>query len=198
MSKLLIDLPEIISTPRLRLQMPKAGFGKQLHNAISDGFEDYVKWLNWPAKLPTIEEVEAECRRHHSEFVLRESMRYLVIDKVTEEVIGRCGLPSFQANWLIPQFGISYFIRKNQRSKGYASEAAHALATLAFKILKAKKVEVYCDAENIASAKVPIKIGFKLEYMQKGGWPRTDGELAELRTYSAFSESDLPKLEVMW
>lgn len=36
MNKILIDLPEVISTSRLYLQMPKAGFGKQLHHAIND------------------------------------------------------------------------------------------------------------------------------------------------------------------
>lgn len=46
MSKILMDLPELIQTPRLKLQMPKAGFGQKLHQAISDGYEDYVKWLN--------------------------------------------------------------------------------------------------------------------------------------------------------
>ena len=132
MSKILIDLPEVIETPRLKLQMPCAGFGEKLHAAICDGFEDYVKWLNWPATIPTVDMLEEECRKHHAEFILRDFIRYLIIDKTTEDVIGRCALPSFQANWMIPQFGISYFIRKSQRSKGYATEAVHALSLLAF------------------------------------------------------------------
>ena len=72
------------------------------------------------------------------------------------------------------------------------------MALLAFRILNAKKVEIYCDAENIASTKIPLKLGFELEYTQKGGWPRQDGKLAELKTYSIFSENALPSLEVIW
>lgn len=60
--------------------------------------------------------LEEECRKHHSDFILREFIRYLIIDK-----------------------------------------------------------------ENIASIQIPIKLGFKLEYTQ-------DGQLAELQTYSLFSE----------
>ncbi|WP_165380335.1 GNAT family N-acetyltransferase [Candidatus Finniella inopinata] len=191
MNKILIDLPEVIETSRLRLQMPKAGFGEKLHQAINDGFEDYVQWLNWSANVPGIGAVEEDCRKHHADFILRDFIRYLIIDKETEEVLGRCAFPSFQANWMIPQFGISYFIRRSQRSKGYATEAVHALSILAFRVLKSRKLEIYCDAENVASTKVPIKLGFKLEYVQKGGWPRKDGNLAELQTYSVFSESDL-------
>ncbi len=198
MSKLLINLPEFIQTPRLKLQMPKAGFGQKLHQAISDGYEDYVKWLNWSPNIPNPETLEEECRRHHADFILREFIRYLIIEKETDKIVGRCAFPSFQANWMIPQFGISYFICKSKRSNGYATEAAHAMSLLAFKVFGAKKLEIYCDAENVASTKVPLKLGFKLEYIQKGGWPRYDAKLAELQTYSIFSENDLPYLEAQW
>ena len=198
MNRMLVNLPEIIETPRLILQMPKAGFGEQLHYAMRDGYEDYVQWLNWSVKMPSVETVEEDCRKHHAEFILRDFIRYLIIDKETGEIVGRCAFPSFQANWLLPQFGISYFIRKRERSKGYATESAHALCVLAFRLLSAKKLEIFCDVENVASTRVPLKLGFKLEYVQKGGWARQDGKLAELQTYSMFSENDLPNLEVVW
>lgn len=198
MKPIMIDLPELIETPRLKLRMPKAGAGQKLHQAISDGYEDYVKWLNWSKNIPTAEVLEEECRRHHADFILREFIRYLIIEKETGEIVGRSAFPSFQASWLIPQFGISYFISKTKRAKGYATEAAHAMTLLAFRVFEAKKLEIYCDAENIASTKVPLKLGFKLEYVQKGGWPRYDEQLAELHTYSIFSEKDLPSLAVLW
>ena len=65
------------------------------------------------------------------------------------------------------------------------------MAMLAFSVLKAKKLEISCDIENVASTHVPLKLGFKLEYTQTGGWPRPDGKLATLQTYSLFSEVDL-------
>ena len=198
MNRILIDLPEVIETSRLKLQMPKAGFGEKLHTAISDGYEDYIKWLNWSATPPSKEVIEEDCRKHHAEFILRDFIRYLIIDKATGDIVGRCAFPSFQANWLIPQFGISYFIRRSERAKGYATEAIQAMSLLAFRVLKARKLEIYCDAENNASTRIPLKLGFKLEYTQKGSWPRQDDKLAELRTYSLFAQEKLPKLEVKW
>jgi len=53
MNKILIDLPKLIETPRLKLQVPEAGFGKEVHQSIIDGYEDYLKWLNWPKDEPT-------------------------------------------------------------------------------------------------------------------------------------------------
>ena len=72
------------------------------------------------------------------------------------------------------------------------------MALLAFKVLSAKKLEIFCDAENIASTKIPLRLNFKLEYTQKGGWPRPDGKLATLQTYSVFSAEELPSLEIRW
>lgn len=57
---------------------------------------------------------------------------------------------------------------------------------IGFEKLNARKLEIFCDDENIASRKIPEKLGFKLEYTQRGGWPRYDGGLALLHTYSLF------------
>ncbi|MGX6960744.1 MAG: hypothetical protein ACIPMY_06020 [Rickettsia endosymbiont of Pentastiridius leporinus] len=58
MNRILINLPEVIETSKLKLQMPKAGYGENLYQAIMDGYEDYVKWLNWSSTPPTLESVE--------------------------------------------------------------------------------------------------------------------------------------------
>ncbi len=197
MNKLLLDIPKKISTSQLTLMMPQAGDGALLHQAIMDGYEDYVQWLNWPEKPPTIEEVEIDCRKHHADFILRECIRYLILDNTTNEILGRCAFPPHQVNWQIPQFGISYFIRQSQRARGFASTAAHMMAIVAFRYLHAKKVDIFCDTENIASTKIPLKLGFSLEYVQRGGWPRKDGQLAKLQTYAVFSEAELPPLTLI-
>lgn len=176
--------------------MPKAGFGAKVHEAILDGYEDYVRWMSWSPTAPSLKTVEEDCRKQHAEFILRDLIRYIIIERSSGEVVGRCAFPPFQANWLVPQFGISYFIRRSKRRQGYATEASHAMTLLAFQVLKARKVEIYCDAQNIASWRVPEKLNFQLEYTQRGGWPRQDGTLAELRTYSLFDERQLEKMKI--
>ncbi|WP_341792421.1 GNAT family N-acetyltransferase [Rickettsia endosymbiont of Gonocerus acuteangulatus] len=76
-------------------------------------------------------------------------------------IVDRCAFPPIQLGWSVPQFGIAYFIRKSQRSKGYATTATHIMALLAFRVLKVKKVEIHCDAENLSSMQIPLKLGFK-------------------------------------
>jgi len=195
---ILINIPEKIETSNLILQIPKAGDGAELHKAISDGYEDYVKWLAWPSTLPTAEAVEIECRNHRAEFILRSCIRFIITEKKSGTIIGRCAFPPLQVMWSIPQFGISYFIRRSARRHGYATEAAHALSVLAFRVLEARKVEIYCDAENETSQKIPHRLGYFLECTKKGGWPRTDNKLADIQTYAIFSQDQLPKWPVRW
>ena len=196
MNEILADIPKIIETQRLKLERPRAGLGEELHAAIIDGYDDYIKWLCWPKDKPTIQDVELDCRKHHAEFILRSCIRYIITDKQTNLVVGRCAYPPVQAKWYVPQFGISYFIRKTQRSKGFATESSCALAISAFRFLKAKKVEIHCDVKNKDSIKIPTKLNFELEFTQKGSWPSTDEKLATTNTYSIFSEQDLPKLDI--
>lgn len=191
MKKILLNIPERIETPRLRLTMPTAGNGEAVHQAIMDGYEDYVEWLNWVPDPPTVEEVEEDCRKQHAEFILRDAIRYLIWEKSSKTVIGRCALPPDQAYWEIPQFGLSYFIRQSKRSNGFASEAVHALGHMAFSSLKARKLEIYVDSENVSSARVALNLGFTHEFTHKGRWPRSDGKLCDLRAYSIFSPEDL-------
>lgn len=192
MNLLLMNVPERMETERLVFQCPKASYGAELYDAILDGYEEKVQWLNWPPTPPSREAVEIECRQHQAEFILRQFIRYLVIEKHSNKVIGRCGFPPFQTFWSIPQFGLSYFIRQSAAGQGMGTEVAHALSLLAFQGFKAKKVEICVDAENIASKRIPEKLNFKLECQKKGGWPRLDGELATLLTFYIFSSADLP------
>lgn len=40
---------------------------------------------------------------------------------------------------------------------------------MVFRELQARKVEIYCDTENVASMGIPLKLNFELEYTQRGG-----------------------------
>lgn len=62
---------------------------------------------------------------------------------------------------------------------------------MAFSTLGARKLEIYVDSENISSARDDLRLGFTHEFTQKGGWPRSDGKLRQLCTYSIFSPDDL-------
>lgn len=193
----MIDVPQILETPRLRLVMPQAGMGALVHDALLDGYQSYVNWLHWDPKEPSVDEVERDCRKRHAQFILRDMVSFIIFEKESNSVLGRSGFAPPQTFWEIPQFGIAYFIRESKRGRGFAGEAAHAMAKLAFDVLLAKKIEIHCDKLNVPSNRVPQKLGFDLERSQKGGWLSSDKKnLADLNIYSLFDESSLPSLSV--
>lgn len=89
MKRILLDIPFVIETPRLLLQVPAAGWGKRVHEALLDGYNSYVTWLMWPSAPPTVQMVEEECRKNNADFLLREFIRYLIIEKQTGMVVGQ-------------------------------------------------------------------------------------------------------------
>jgi RimJ/RimL family protein N-acetyltransferase len=55
---------------------------------------------------------------------------------------------------------IGYWVHPDHVGRGYATEAAAALATLAFRAPGIERVEIHHDTNNEASAAVPRRLGF--------------------------------------
>lgn len=72
-------------------------------------------------------------------------------------------------------YEIGWAIHCDYRNNGYATEAASALITYAFTVLRAERVQAHCDSRNIASEKVMKKLGMLL--IDSSGtrhYPKTD------------------------
>ncbi len=107
--KLPWDIPEVIETSKLYLKVPKAGDGEVMHAAMIDGYQDYVMWLNWPEKLPTVEQTEIRCRHDYTNFILRQNLRYMMICKKTNQVVGYCACVSYDGFFSVKSAKGGYF-----------------------------------------------------------------------------------------
>ena len=196
---LLCDLPTVIETDRLKLRVPQAHDGQGVHDAILDGYEDCVKYLFWPKEPPTAQKVEEDCRIHQTEFILREQLRFICIEKDSGNIIGRFAFPEPLCVWSVPTLAISYFLRKSAQGKGYATEASNALIRYAFEVLKAKKVEIHCDQLNLKSNGFPKRLGMQIECERIGTWPSLDGSnFSTVNIYATYDTKSLPKLITNW
>lgn len=80
----------------------------------------------------------------------------------TGELIGDCGLTLQNIDGsLLPEIG--YHIRKDQRRKGYAAEAARTVRDWAFRNTDYPALYSYCKASNTASVKTAEAIGMRFE-----------------------------------
>jgi RimJ/RimL family protein N-acetyltransferase len=61
---------------------------------------------------------------------------------------------------------IGYWIAVDHTRRGYATEAARAVTSVALAIPGVRRVEIHCDEANVASAGVPRKLGYRLDRIE--------------------------------
>jgi RimJ/RimL family protein N-acetyltransferase len=181
----LIDLPTRIETERLLLRPPQAGDGERLHAAIAESLPElrrFLASLPWVACEQTVESAETYCRTAQANFLARKDLPFLVLEKSTGQVVGGTGL--HRTVWATPKTEIGYWGRVSWARNGLIGEAVAALADYAFAELKAVRVEIVTDEENIPSRRVAERCQFVLEGIHRNERRAPDGTLRNTCIYA--------------
>jgi RimJ/RimL family protein N-acetyltransferase len=182
---ILLDLPTVIETPRLRMRPPQAGDGAALFAAVSESLVElrrFLASLPWVASAPSIEGSEIYCRTAQANFAARKDFVFLVFDQASGALVASTGL--HRIVWATPKVEIGYWCRTSRAGNGFISEAVAALADYAFAQLGAVRVEIVTDEENIASRKVAERCGFALEGLLRHERRAPDGTLRNTCIYA--------------
>jgi RimJ/RimL family protein N-acetyltransferase len=91
----------------------------------------------------------------------REDLTFALFEKSTGRFLGATGL--HRPQWEARVFEVGYFLRTSATGHGYMSEAVIAVTRMAMEVLRANRVEIWCDAVNLRSAAVAERAGFTLE-----------------------------------
>jgi RimJ/RimL family protein N-acetyltransferase len=122
--------------------------GPALHAAILDSIEHLRPWMPWVAAEPLTLEERLEWLRgvHDAEGIF-----------VGDVCVGGTGLHD-----RIGPTGreIGYWVRAGWTGRGIATEAARQLTARAFTIRGIDHVEIHHDKANVASGRVPEKLGY--------------------------------------
>ncbi len=174
MNSLLLDIPMQLETERLLLRAPRqSGDGSIINEAIKDSLNELKAWLPFAQKLPTIEDTEVNSRVAHINFLKRESFRFLIFDKETNDFIGITSLESI--DWDIPKCQIGYWIYTKFSGNGYMTEAVKKLTEFGLNQINFKRIEIRCESTNLKSRSIPGKLGFELEGILKNEDLSADG-----------------------
>jgi RimJ/RimL family protein N-acetyltransferase len=76
----------------------------------------------------------------------------------------------------IPSYELGFWVRSDLTGQGYATEACSAVLDYAFTKLKANRVFMRCEPENMPSRRVAEKIGLKQEAWLKNDALGVDGK----------------------
>ncbi|MGE6618798.1 GNAT family N-acetyltransferase [Bacillus mycoides] len=184
MNSILLDVPLQIETDRLILRAPlQAGDGNVVHQAIKDSINELKQWLLLFQSIPTVEETEILLRNAHIDFLKRESFRYLIYHKDTNDFIGTASLHGI--NWKISKCEIGYWINTQFSGNGYMTEVVSELTNLGFQLLKFRRIEIRCESTNTKSRAIPEKLDFELEGILRNEDLSADGkELTDTCIYA--------------
>ncbi|PGP43326.1 GNAT family N-acetyltransferase [Bacillus thuringiensis] len=162
MNSILLDVPLQIETDRLILRTPlQAGEGDIVQQAIKDSINELKQWLSLFQSIPTVEETEILLRNAHIDFLKRESFRYLIYHKETNDFVGTASL--HRIDWKVSKCEIGYWINTQFSGSGYMTETVSALTNLGFQLFKFRRIEIRCECNNTKSRALPEKLGFELE-----------------------------------
>ena len=196
MDPLLIDVPERIETENLVLRMPRRGDGATVNAAVQASLDELGPWLPWAGASLSVDESEANCRRQHGKFLLREDFVFLILARDPGasdgegELLGGTGL--HRIDWKLRRFEIGYWRKTGCGGRGIITESTRAMARLAFDALGARRVELRMDDNNERSWKVAERAGFTLEALLRFDSVDPRGEPRSTRVYARVRGAEEP------
>lgn len=181
-----LPVPYRLETPRLRLRPWNPADAPQVKAAIDTSLDHLRRFLPWTATEPqTLEEKVTLLRQFRARFDLGEEYVFGVFSADADELLGGVGLHPRVGPWALE---IGYWMRVGQIGRGYATEAAAALTRVGFERLGLAKIEIRCDPENLSSARVPQKLGYRQEAHLRQAISGPQGGLRDCLVWSLLRE----------
>jgi RimJ/RimL family protein N-acetyltransferase len=194
---ILIDIPMPIVTPRLIIRPVMPGDGVEIHEALSETWDQIHRWMPlWAKELSPVDHYEEIVRKAYAKFILREDFMMIALDRETRQPVILTGIHRF--DWNIRRFEIGYWCRKTAQGRGLVTENTNALARYAFHVLKARTVAITHAHDNHKSQAVIERLGFHYEGTLKNALVTGDGILHDDVWYSHIRIDDLPPLDIQW
>ncbi|MGN1386274.1 MAG: GNAT family N-acetyltransferase [Bacillus sp. (in: firmicutes)] len=174
MNPILLEFPSEFTTERLLIRMPVPGDGKTVYEAITASLPELKPWIPFAQKEQSEQDLEANVRQAHLDFLSRKDLRLHLFLKESGQFIGSSGL--HRIDWTVPKFEIGYWIDSRFSGKGYMTEAVQGITDFAFTELKARRIEIRCDINNVKSRAIPEKLGYTLEGVLKNNAKALDSD----------------------
>jgi RimJ/RimL family protein N-acetyltransferase len=158
-------LPDLIPGVAVALRRYHPDDAAGLTDAYNASFEGLRTWMTWATDIASESEMRERLEDGEHSFDADREWTYLIVETATSDIVGSIGLH--------PRVGpsameIGYWVRTDRTGRGYATEAASALAHAAYWFLPdLERIEIHMDVSNVASAAVARKIGFSLAREEK-------------------------------
>jgi RimJ/RimL family protein N-acetyltransferase len=164
-----VTVPTEIHTPRFVLRPWRAGDAVQLQPVLVENWEHLSPWIPRRVADPaTVVEVEQRLESFASDFANDLKWRYGMFSPDERAILGEIDLFPRDATDRVTYSAadraeIGYWIRKDMAGQGLVTEGVEAIIGLARGLDRIARLEIRCDAANLASSAIPKRLGFLLE-----------------------------------
>lgn len=195
-----IPLKEI-KTERILIRPVRISDAPLMHDAMKGSFPILKEWMPWAQSLASLRDTEVYLA--HGERIWSSAAQEAleqplqIMDVADRFYIGATGIKP--ANLMIPSFEIGYWVNQPYAGKGLITEAMNVLTRYLMQVLKAKRVEINCEENNVRSAKVAIRLNYELEGKLKNHRLNANGkEVTHSLIYACTDISKLPPQKFDW
>lgn len=179
-----------IETERLLIRCYEPADAMKMHSAITGSLEHLRPWVPWARQEPKEPEwMESFVRLFRGQFDLGQDAVFGIFDKEQTVQIGGTGLHNRIGK---DAREIGYWIDVHHTKRGYATEAVCALVRVAFEIERLSRLEIRCAPNNIASRRIPQRLGFQHELTLKDHFTDLQGRPMDTMVW-ALSKGDYEK-----
>lgn len=183
---ILRDFPEAFETERLLIRAPLPGDGAEVNAAILESLDRLRPWMDWVHPVPSVDDTEANVRQARVDFLARTELRLHLYEKSSDAFVGSSGL--HDVDWRVPKFEIGYWVRTRFEGRGYVTEAVRGISRFAFETLGARRVQICCDPNNVRSARVAERAGYRLEARLRSAAVTPTGDLRDTLVYALLAD----------
>jgi RimJ/RimL family protein N-acetyltransferase len=154
-----LALPKELVTSRLLLRSWRRADATTLKTALDGNLEHLQAWLPWAMSEPSpIGVLEERLDLFARQFDTGEQWLFAIWSRSADALLGGAGLH--------PRIGedgleMGYWLQASATGQGFMTEAADALTKLALRQPGIERVQIRCDPENVASAGVPKRLGYR-------------------------------------
>jgi RimJ/RimL family protein N-acetyltransferase len=174
---LLLELPRILTGENVELRAYEDSHAAAIWQAVDASRKHLAPWMPWvhdwlePARgLHYVRQMQAH-------WITREDFTFGLWDRASADLVGACGL--HDPDWTTPKFMIGYWIAPTFQGKGLVTEAVKLLTRFGFEHLHANRLYITCDADNVRSAAIPLRVGYTQEAYLRSERVNVRGSLSD-------------------
>ncbi|TVQ93966.1 MAG: GNAT family N-acetyltransferase [Bacteroidetes bacterium] len=139
-----------------------------------------ITWLPFVAWTSKISDTEAFI--DHVQNTTEDKAEPVFVIRFDDEFAGIIGFKD--TDRINKKTEIGYWLSESFQKKGIITLSLKELLKLAFEKMKINRVQIRCAVGNTASSKIPRRLGFKLEGIEREGELLSNGKFANLEVYS--------------